>query len=161
MPARGRVKLAEAFRGGAGFPDELFHFVVKMPAEFESDVGIILDGLNVFFIGLRMKEIRLHRRRIFWMRAAFSPGVTPLTFPASISAMRRSVSVFHDSAVPRDHDAVNQFRYDLARQLAGFFDNLIKRHRHIGNGYTSRFRPQARVHAAETIEILCAFAPLR
>jgi hypothetical protein len=32
--------------------------------------------------------------------------------------------------VSRDHDAVNQFRHDLARHLAGFFDNLIKRYRH-------------------------------
>ena len=34
------------------------------------------------------------------------------------------------SAVPRDHDAVNQFRHDLARHLAGFFDNLIQCHWH-------------------------------
>jgi len=107
-----------------------------------------------------MKQM-IHSPAVLRARASDSSSGTPLTFPDSISAIRRSVSVFHDSAVPRDHDAVNQFRYDLARQLAGFFDNLIKRHRHIGNGYTSRFQPQARVHAAETIEILCAFAPLR
>jgi hypothetical protein len=31
-----------------------------------------------------------------------------------------------DAAVPRDHDAVNQFRHDLARHLAGFLDDLIQ-----------------------------------
>ncbi len=34
------------------------------------------------------------------------------------------------AAVPRDHDAVNQFGDHLNRHLAGLFDNLIQRHRH-------------------------------
>ena len=160
MPARGRVKLAEAFRVGADFAKQPLHFALKTHAEFRRNPGIITNRSGKFLVRLGMKQM-IHSPAILRARARDSSSGTPSTFPDSISAIRRSVSVFHDSDVPRDHDAVNQFRYDLARQLAGFFDNLIKRHRHIGNGYTSRFRPQARVHAAETIEILCAFAPLR
>ncbi len=56
MPARGRVKFEEAFRGGADFLDEPLHVVVKTPAKFEGDIRIILDCLNVFLIGFRMKK---------------------------------------------------------------------------------------------------------
>lgn len=105
MPAGGWIKFPKPLRVGAGFPDEPFHFVVITPAQIKGDARIVLNCLNVlvlnclnvFFVGFRMKDMRLHRWRIFWMRTAFSSGVTPLTFPDSISAMRRSVSAFHES----------------------------------------------------------------
>ena len=59
MPAGGRGKFPKPFRVGAGFLDEPFHFVVKTPAEFEGDVRIVLNGLHVFLVGFRMKEMRL------------------------------------------------------------------------------------------------------
>jgi hypothetical protein len=32
--------------------------------------------------------------------------------------------------VPRDHDAIDQLGHHFRRHFTGFFDNLIKRHRH-------------------------------
>lgn len=55
--------------------------------------------------------------------------------------------------MPRDQDAVNQFRHDLARHLAGFVDNLIQCHRHAASlAYEKNFDKGAAGAGEETSE---------
>jgi hypothetical protein len=42
----------------------------------------------------------------------------------------RGINGRFDAAMPRDQDAIHQFRDYLAWHLAGFFDDLIQCHRH-------------------------------
>ena len=93
VSAGGWVKSAEADGIGAGFLKQTFHLVVKTHTEFGRNLRIIEDGPGKFFVGFRMKR-DFHRPAILRARASDSSRETPLTLPDSISAMRRSISVF-------------------------------------------------------------------
>src|ERR1022692_3023061 len=97
MPARGRIKFAESFRVGADFAKQTLQLAEKTHAEFRRNPGIIANRSGKFLDRFGMKQM-IHSPAILRARASDSSSGTPLTFPDSISAMRRSVSAFHDSA---------------------------------------------------------------
>src|ERR1039458_5054544 len=96
---RRRTETQERSGLAADFADEPFDFVVKAAAKFRKNVGVIFDGAGIFFTRIGMKDVRLHRLRIFWMRTETSSAGMPLTLPDSISSMRRFTSVFQAASI--------------------------------------------------------------
>ncbi len=77
MPARGRVKLAEAFRVGADFAKQPLHFALKTHAEFRRNPGIITNRSGKFLVRLGMKQMIhspaiLRARPRFFQRSTFN-----------------------------------------------------------------------------------------
>lgn len=60
-----RTESKEAFRLAPDLDDKPLNFVMKPVAKRRSDVGVVLNSANIFFIGIRMKNMWLHRLRIF------------------------------------------------------------------------------------------------
>ena len=61
MPTGGRIKLPEPPWLCTHLSDEMLYFVMKAVAKFQRNVSVVLHRLNIFFIGGRMKNMRLHR----------------------------------------------------------------------------------------------------
>jgi hypothetical protein len=57
------------------FADQSLDLVVEPPAQFGPDFRVMSGSLGVFFVGLRMKPMRIHRPTIWRIRAdTTSPG---------------------------------------------------------------------------------------
>ena len=60
-----RAETKEAVGLVANVADEPFDFVVETVAKFRSNVGVVFHGAGIFFTRIGMKNVRLHRLRIF------------------------------------------------------------------------------------------------
>jgi hypothetical protein len=74
-----------------------FHLAIKARAQVRRNLRIITDRSGEFLVCFGMKQV-LHRPATLRARPSHSSSGTPSNFPASISAIRWSVSVFHSVA---------------------------------------------------------------
>lgn len=57
--------MKEAVGVAANFVNEPFDFVVEAAAKFGGNVGVVFNGAGIFLTRIGMKDVRLHRLRIF------------------------------------------------------------------------------------------------
>lgn len=95
----GRLKTKEALWIMTDVMDQSLNFGIETRPEFSRNRGIILERLEVFLTGLRMKDYPLYRSRIRLALSKTSSAGIPRTFPVWISSRRRLTSAFQAPSV--------------------------------------------------------------
>src|SRR5665213_1629213 len=95
MSPCGWLEFPKALRRSTNLTKQSFHLSLTSHSKLGGNAGIITNGSGKFFVSLRVKQ-KFHRPAILRARMSDSSSGIPFTFPDSISAMRRSISVFQD-----------------------------------------------------------------
>src|SRR2546423_569113 len=81
VPARWRIESPIPFGVSSDFQNHSFHLIVEPQPQRRIDLLVKIHGGGVFFVRLRMKNVRLHAPNFLRRRAETSSPGMPSIFP--------------------------------------------------------------------------------